>query len=146
MSKKTKVEREYRPVGGRVMVQPDAAEAESEGGIVFAESAKELPLTGTVVAVCASVAEQVKPGDRVCWGNMYQITLPKQPDKRDMVVLRYPEEILFLYKDVQVEESDAEYAERLAAERDAAEATAAWNMEKEMLRRNIQAQMGGAND
>jgi chaperonin GroES len=146
MSKKMKVEREYRPVGGRVMVEPDAAEAESEGGIVFAESAKELPLTGTVLAVCPTVKDHVQPGDRVCWGNMYQITLPKQPDKRDLVVLRFPEEILFLYKDVQVEESDAEYAARLAEVKEAAEATKAWNMEKEMLRRNIQAQMGGANE
>lgn len=129
---RSKVERTYRPVGGRVLVAPDVAESASEGGILFADSAKELPLTGTVMAVCESVAAHVKPGDRVCWGDMYQIKLPKQPDKRDLVVLRYPEEILFLYEDKDVPLS--------AEEQDAADAYARVKAE---LRAKIDASMKG---
>lgn len=132
MTMRKKIERTYRPVGGRVLVAPDEAEAQSEGGILFADAAKELPLTGTVMAVCESVAGKVKPGDRVCWGDMYQIKLPKQPDKKDLVVLRYPEEILFLYEDQEVDLS--------VEEQDAADAYARTKAE---LRAKIDASMRG---
>ncbi|MFW5682314.1 MAG: co-chaperone GroES [Phycisphaeraceae bacterium] len=69
---KTKV----RPIDDRVVVQPTAAKDKTDSGIILPESAKEKPLTGTVIAVGpgklnddGSRAElSVKKGDTVLYG------------------------------------------------------------------------------
>lgn len=71
-AKKTKV----TPIDDRVVVQPSAAKDKTDSGIILPESAKEKPLTGTVIAVGpgklnddGSRAElTVKKGDTVLYG------------------------------------------------------------------------------
>ena len=52
------------PLGDRLLVKPDDAAAEQQGGIYLPDSAQEKPQNGTVVAVGPDV-ENVKKGDRV---------------------------------------------------------------------------------
>lgn len=65
-----------RPLGDRVVVEPQEAEEKTAGGIVLPDSAKEKPLMGKVTAVGkgktldnGEVAEMsVKKGDMVAYG------------------------------------------------------------------------------
>jgi len=41
----------FTPLGGRVLVQPHAADDKSEGGIIIPDAAKDHPMTGEVAAV-----------------------------------------------------------------------------------------------
>lgn len=65
-----------RPLGDRVVVEPQSAEEKTAGGIVLPDTAKEKPLMGKVIAVGkgktldnGDVAEMsVKKGDVVVYG------------------------------------------------------------------------------
>ncbi len=54
----------FEPIDDRVIIEPDARETESPGGIVLPEGAADKPQLGKVLAAGPNVA-QVKPGDRV---------------------------------------------------------------------------------
>ena len=58
-------------LAGKVLVQPGEAETKTAGGIIIPDSAKEKPLTGTVVLVGAAKKDEsveVKEGDKVLYG------------------------------------------------------------------------------
>jgi chaperonin GroES len=65
-----------RPLGDRVVVEPQSAEEKSAGGILLPDSAKEKPLMGKIVALGngktldnGTVAKMsVKKGDVVVYG------------------------------------------------------------------------------
>lgn len=64
-----------KPLGDRVLVQPDVAEEKTSSGIIIPDTAKEKPQQGTVVAVGAGKVENgnkiemsVKDGDKVLYG------------------------------------------------------------------------------
>jgi chaperonin GroES len=65
-----------RPLGDRVVVEPQSAEEKSAGGILLPDSAKEKPLMGKIIAVGkgkmldnGNIAEMsVKKGDVVVYG------------------------------------------------------------------------------
>ncbi|MFI4912897.1 MAG: co-chaperone GroES [Sedimentisphaeraceae bacterium JB056] len=65
-----------RPLGDRVVVEPQTAEEKSAGGILLPDSAQEKPLMGKIIAVGkgktldnGEVAEMsVKKGDVVVYG------------------------------------------------------------------------------
>jgi chaperonin GroES len=66
----------FRPLHDRVVVRRIEAEAETKGGIIIPDTAKEKPQEGEIVAVGAGardesgkiVALDVKPGDRILFG------------------------------------------------------------------------------
>lgn len=66
----------FRPLHDRVVVKRIDAEAKTAGGIIIPDSAKERPLTGSVIAVGAGkrtddgvlVPLDVKAGDKVLFG------------------------------------------------------------------------------
>ena len=64
-----------KPLGDRVLVQPDVAEEKTASGIFIPDTAKEKPQRGTVVAVGTGKYENgtkidmiVKNGDKVLYG------------------------------------------------------------------------------
>ena len=60
-----------KPLADRVLVQPDAAEEKSAGGIILPDSAKEKPLKGKVLATGNGTKDEqmvVKAGDTVLYG------------------------------------------------------------------------------
>ena len=65
-----------KPLSDRVVVDPDAAEEKSSGGIILPDTAQEKPQQGTVVVVGPGKASDagtivdmtVKAGDKVLYG------------------------------------------------------------------------------
>ncbi|HDO27252.1 MAG TPA: co-chaperone GroES [Bacteroidetes bacterium] len=60
-----------KPLGERVVVEPNPAKEKTAGGIIIPDTAKEKPQYGTVVAVPAENKENpvtVKVGDKVLYG------------------------------------------------------------------------------
>ena len=83
-----------KPLSDRVVVEPDAAEEKSSGGIILPDTAQEKPQLGTVVAVGPGKASDagtivdmtVKAGDKVLYGKYSgtEITL----EGTDYVIMR----------------------------------------------------------
>jgi len=60
-----------RPLSGKVLVKPKAAEQKTASGIIIPDSAQEKPLQGEIVAVGAAKKDEemeVKAGDAVLYG------------------------------------------------------------------------------
>ena len=65
-----------KPLSDRVVVEPDAAEEKSSGGIILPDTAQEKPQQGTVVAAGPGkisdsgtlVEMSVKSGDKILYG------------------------------------------------------------------------------
>jgi len=70
------------PLGIQVLVEPDQAEAVTNGGIIVPEAVKEKerPNRGTVVAVGEQVSI-IKPGDRILYGKFSGIELVTEEKK-----------------------------------------------------------------
>ncbi len=78
-----------KPLGDRVVVQPEPAEEQTASGIIIPDTAQEKPLTGTVVAVGSGTGDEkmeVKAGDKVLYGKYTgtEITL----DGKDYLIMR----------------------------------------------------------
>jgi chaperonin GroES len=78
-----------KPLGDRVVVQPEPAEEKTASGIIIPDTAKEKPLAGTVVAVGQGNGDEkmeVKPGDKVLYGKYTgtEITI----DGKDYLIMR----------------------------------------------------------
>jgi chaperonin GroES len=61
----------FKPLADRVLIEPIAAEQKTASGIFIPDTAKEKPLTGTVVAVGTGKTDEpmtVKMGDSVLFG------------------------------------------------------------------------------
>ncbi len=64
-------EMKIKPLGARVLVEPQEAETKTASGIIIPDSAKEKPQRGTVVAVGNGAEDEkmeVKVGDRILYG------------------------------------------------------------------------------
>ena len=64
-------ELKIKPLGDRVIVQPQEAEEKTASGIIIPDSAKEKPQKGTVVAAGPGTKDEkieVKVGDTVLYG------------------------------------------------------------------------------
>lgn len=60
-----------KPLGTRVVIEPQEAETKTAGGIIIPDSAKEKPQQGKVVAVGSGTQDEkmeVKVGDIVLYG------------------------------------------------------------------------------
>ena len=60
-----------KPLSDRVLIEPNAAEEKTAGGLYIPDTAKEKPLAGKVVAVGPGTSEvtmEVKVGDKVLYG------------------------------------------------------------------------------
>lgn len=60
-----------KPLADRVVIQPDAAETKTAGGIIIPDTAKEKPQQGKVVAVGPGKPDEptsVKVGETVLYG------------------------------------------------------------------------------
>ncbi len=65
-----------KPLGDRVLVQPEAEEEQVKGGIIIPDTAKEKPQRGKIVAIGVGktddagkkIALNVKKGDSVLYG------------------------------------------------------------------------------
>jgi chaperonin GroES len=60
-----------KPLADRVLIEPDAAEERTAGGIIIPDTAKEKPQRGKVVAVGTGKKDEpmtVKIGDSVLYG------------------------------------------------------------------------------
>lgn len=60
-----------RPLAGKVLIKPKAAEQKTASGIIIPDSAQEKPLQGEIVAVGAAKkdeAVEVEVGDNVLYG------------------------------------------------------------------------------
>lgn len=60
-----------KPLAGKVLIQPKAAEEKTASGIIIPDSAKEKPLQGEIVAVGNAKKDEemeVKIGDTVLFG------------------------------------------------------------------------------
>ncbi len=65
-----------KPLGDRVLVQPEAEEEQVKGGIIIPDTAKEKPQRGKIVAIGTGktddagkkIALNVKKGDSVLYG------------------------------------------------------------------------------
>ena len=83
-----------KPLSDRVVVDPDAVEEKSSGGIILPDTAQEKPQQGTVVAIGPGKASDagtivdmtVKAGDKVLYGKYSgtEITL----EGTDYVIMR----------------------------------------------------------
>ncbi len=78
-----------KPLGDRVLVEPQEAEVKTSGGIFIPDSAQEKPQKGKVVAVGAGTKEvemEVKAGDIVLYGKYSGTEL--QVDGNDLLIMR----------------------------------------------------------
>ena len=60
-----------KPLSDRVLIEPNAAEEKTAGGLFIPDTAKEKPLAGKVVAVGPGTSEvtmEVNAGDKVLYG------------------------------------------------------------------------------
>lgn len=60
-----------RPIAGKILVKPEAAEEKTVSGIIIPDSAKEKPQRGKIVAVGKAKKDEeleVKIGDTVLYG------------------------------------------------------------------------------
>ena len=60
-----------KPLSDRVLIEPNAAEEKTAGGLYIPDTAKEKPLSGKVVAAGPGTSEikmEVKAGDEVLYG------------------------------------------------------------------------------
>jgi chaperonin GroES len=66
-----KIDVKVKPLADRVLIQPEAAEEKTAGGIIIPDTAKEKPVRGRVVAVGTGKKDEpmtVKVGDQVLYG------------------------------------------------------------------------------
>ncbi len=78
-----------KPLSDRVLVEPNAAEEKTAGGLIIPDSAKEKPLAGKVVAVGPGTSEikmEVKVGDSVLYGKYAGQEL--QIDGKDYLMMK----------------------------------------------------------
>ena len=83
-----------KPLSDRVVVEPDAAEEKSSGGIILPDTAQEKPQQGTVVAVgpgkasdAGTIVEMtVKTGDTVLYGKYSGTEIALE--RTDYVIMR----------------------------------------------------------
>ena len=85
-----------RPIAGKVVVEPIAAEEKTASGIIIPDTAKEKPQQGTVVAVGADTKDvkmELKPGDVVFYGKYAgtEITI----DDKDYLIVNHADILLF---------------------------------------------------
>ena len=78
-----------KPLADRVVVEPDAAEEKTVGGIIIPDTAKEKPQKGTVRAVGPGKKDEptsVKVGDKVLYGKYSgtEITI----EMKDYLIMR----------------------------------------------------------
>lgn len=125
MSATRKLVKAYAPHGDRIVVRPDKPEekAKTDGLLVLPEVYQESKQFGTVVAVAQELADTNKyapsVGDRVLWGDCMGIDL-KQISADDVVVLRYPGEVLATIRYVETDLTAEEMKEQADAEEAAA--------------------------
>ena len=109
--------RTYLPAGKRVFCKPDTPEEMTKAGLHIPDSARKPPLVGTVIAVgveLQGVLGAPVVGDRVMWGGMNQVAIPKRPTDGDVVALVFPNEVLCVFSDTRPE-TDEEVEARLSA-------------------------------
>ena len=73
-----------KPLADRVLILPAPAEEKTIGGIIIPDSAKEKPLTGSVVAVGNGTKDEemvLKVGDTVLYGKYAGTELELQGEK-----------------------------------------------------------------
>ncbi|PYI54294.1 co-chaperone GroES [Paenibacillus flagellatus] len=82
-----------KPLGDRIVIEPQKQEERTAGGIVLPENTKEKPMKGTVVSVGPGrlenrqrIAPEVKPGDLVMF-NKYAGTEVKV-DNQTYLIMR----------------------------------------------------------
>jgi chaperonin GroES len=78
-----------KPLGDRVVVEPQEAEVKTSGGIFIPDSAQEKPQKGKVVAVGSGTKDvemEVKAGDTVLYGKYSGTEL--QFDGKDYLIMR----------------------------------------------------------
>lgn len=78
-----------KPLGDRVVVEPQEAEVKTSGGIFIPDSAQEKPQKGKVIAVgpgTKDVEMEVKTGDIVLYGKYSGTEL--QFDGNDYLIMR----------------------------------------------------------
>ena len=92
-------ERRYRATPGKIIIKRDEAAKMTKGGLHVAASAEKPTFTGTVIAVGAGCVG-INVGDRVVYGGMYQML--GQADENDKAVLMYPDEVMYVFEDVNV--------------------------------------------
>jgi len=78
-----------KPLGDRVLIEPQEAEVKTSGGIFIPDSAQEKPQRGKVVAVGSGTKDvemEVKTGDMVLYGKYSGTEL--QVDGKDYMMMR----------------------------------------------------------
>lgn len=78
-----------KPLGDRVLVEPQDAEVKTSGGIFIPDSAQEKPQRGKVIAVGSGTKDvemEVKAGDIVLYGKYAGTEL--QFDGKDYLIMR----------------------------------------------------------
>ena len=78
-----------KPLGDRVLVEPQEAEVKTSGGILIPDSAQEKPQRGKVIAVGSGTKEvemEVKAGDMVLYGKYSGTEL--QVEGKDYMIMR----------------------------------------------------------
>lgn len=81
-----------RPLGDRVLIEPQAAEVKTASGIIIPDSAQEKPQKGLVVAVgkgTKDVEMEVKVGDTVLYGKYVGTEL--KVDENNYLIMRQAE-------------------------------------------------------
>jgi len=78
-----------KPLGDRVLIDPQEAEEKTASGIIIPDTAKEKPQKGKVVAVGSGTADEkmeVKTGDMILFGKYSgtEITV----DNKDYLIMR----------------------------------------------------------
>jgi len=78
-----------KPLGDRVLVEPQEAEVKTSGGIIIPDSAKEKPQKGVVIAVGSGTKDvemEVAAGDVVLYGKYSGNEL--QIDDKEYLIMR----------------------------------------------------------
>lgn len=77
------------PIADRVLIEPDAAETKTAGGIIIPDTAKEKPQKGTIIAVGSGKKDEpmtVKKGDKVLYGKYSGTEI--NIDGKDYLIMR----------------------------------------------------------
>lgn len=80
------------PLGERVLIEPDGAEAKF-GNLIVPDTAQVLPVFGTVTAA-GPMVQNLRAGDRVVFGKYSGTEVPLDVRGKDKLVVMFEHEVL----------------------------------------------------
>ena len=95
----------FQPLGDRVLVEQQAVDSVSQGGIIIPDVGKDIPQQGQVLSVGPGAAAFLKPGDHIMFGKYAGLTITV--NHRDLLVMDLSEVLGKIISDQKEDKQNA---------------------------------------